>query len=135
VRFGGGDTRYLSDSPTNGIDPYGLINIGDAFAAVDMAIEPYVVAGGMVVSGAVVAGVGAAAAVAGYGAIPATGPTGAIVGTAGVGTTVGGVGILSTGIDIYSDQLRHTFDLPDWFDLIPEFDFFPPHDHHKNPCD
>lgn len=40
-----------------------------------------------------------------------------------------------TGVDIYTDQFRHRLDLPDWFDIIPGFDFFPPHgDHADSPC-
>ncbi len=95
-----------------------------------MTLEPYVVAGGMVTSGAVVIGAGAVTTVAGYGSMPATGPAGAVIGTVGIGTTISGVGIFTIGVDIYSDQLRHKLDLPDWFDVISDFDFFPPHGDH-----
>ena len=110
------------------------MSILDIFVKVELALEPYVVAGGMVTSGVAIIGAGVVTTVTGYGSMPATGPAGALIGTAGVMTTISGVGIFTTGVDIYSDQLRDSLDLPDWFDVIPDFDFFPPHGDHDDSC-
>lgn len=125
---------YVRNDPVNWVDPYGLMSVGDAFAKFEMALEPYVIGGGMVVGGAIVTGAGAVATVSGYGSMPVTGPVGAITGTAGVLTTVAGAALFTTGIDIYADQLRHELGLPAWFDVISAFDFFPPHGEHDVPC-
>jgi hypothetical protein len=100
-------------------------NIGEVFASVEMFLEPYVVASAMINTGAIAAFIGWTVMIEGL--ITIGGAIGIVASIAGVLTLLGGVLILLLGLDIISDRLRNYFNLPDWFDLFPLFNFFPPH--------
>ncbi|MDD5452109.1 MAG: RHS repeat-associated core domain-containing protein [Desulfovibrionales bacterium] len=149
IGFEGGDVNlyaYVGNNPIMLIDPLGLcaktatvptvnrntllasnINLPEAYVEVEGPVQPYVVAGGLISSGIATTMAGGTTTVIGYGSIPVTGPAGFAVGTAGLVTTATGVGQVAVGLDIYVDQIRHNFNLPKWFDLIPQFDFFQKH--------
>jgi hypothetical protein len=95
-----------------------LRDIGEAYGHIEGALKPYLVAGGLVVTGA-------ATAVAGYGSIPATGPAGVLVGTTGVLVAGAGAAQFVLGLDVYSDEIRYRLGLPVWFDVIRGFELLP----------
>ena len=64
----------------------------------------------------------------GYGSILATGPAGVIVGTTGVLVTVTGAAQFTLGLDVYADELRHRLGLPEWFDVLGNFELSPKHE-------
>jgi hypothetical protein len=101
------------------------MDIGEAYGHIEGALKPYLVAGGLVVTGAATAVAGGALAVAGYGSIPATGPAGVLVGTTGVLVAGAGVAQFVLGLDVYSDEIRYRLGLPVWFDVIRGFELLP----------
>jgi hypothetical protein len=109
-----------------------LLDLTEAFVAVERAAEPYVVGGALVVTGGVTFVAGAVTTVGGYGSIPKTGPAGFLVGN--IGALVAGTGVtqVALGLDVYADELRRRFDLPGWFDVWRDFEFFP---HEKGKCE
>ncbi|MDQ7837777.1 MAG: RHS repeat-associated core domain-containing protein [Thermodesulfobacteriota bacterium] len=146
IGFEGGDVNlyaYVGNNPIMSNDPLGLcanisannrnillasnINLPEAYIKVEGPFQPYVAAGGLISSGIATTMAGGTTTVIGYGSTPVTGPAGFVVGTAGLVTTATGIGQVAVGLDIYVDQIRHNFNLPKWFDLIPQFDFFQKH--------
>jgi RHS repeat-associated protein len=128
VRFATGNSDlfgYCWNDPVNTFDPSGLMDIGEAYGHIEGALKPYLVAGGLVVTGAATAVAGGALAVAGYGSIPATGPAGVLVGTTGVLVAGAGVAQFVLGLDVYSDEIRYRLGLPVWFDVIRGFELLP----------
>jgi RHS repeat-associated protein len=123
---------YVANNPINSIDRSGLLDLTEAFVAVERAAEPYVVGGALVVTGGVTFVAGAVTTVGGYGSIPKTGPAGFLVGN--IGALVAGTGVtqVALGLDVYADELRRRFDLPGWFDVWRDFEFFP---HEKGKCE
>ena len=129
----------MLNNPINAIDPLGLFDLVGAFAKVEGALKPYVVGAGLVVTGGVTAVAGGAATVVGYGSIPATGPAGVLVGTTGVLVFVAGAAEVALGLDVYADELRRRLGLPEWFDVIRNFELFTEHEQPKplgdEPCE
>jgi len=103
-------------------------NFAELFAKVEMVLEPYVVAAGMITIGTIVAAAGFITIASSLEMALLAGTV--LVSIAGLLTLIGGISILMIGIDIISDKFRNNFNLPDWFDVIPPFNFFPPHENH-----
>ena len=117
----------------------GLFDLLGAFAKFEGALKPYVVGGALVVTGGVTTVAGAITTVAGFVSIPETGPAGALVTAVGASVTVTGVAQFTLGLDVYADELRRRLGLPEWFDVIRNFEFFTKHDEPKpsgdGPCE
>ncbi|NOY86775.1 MAG: hypothetical protein GXP52_05700 [Deltaproteobacteria bacterium] len=120
----------LTPNTPKAADPFGLTDLNnflEFFAKLEMRIEPYAVAGGMVFSGAITTACGVVTIAVGFSTIPTTGPAGVLVAAGGAATSVVGAGMFVGGMDIYSDQLREKFNLPEWFDLAPDINVFSHH--------
>jgi RHS repeat-associated protein len=117
--------EYSQNNPLCLVDPFGLMDIGEAYGYIEGALKPYLVAGGLVVTGAATSVAGGALAITGYGSIPATGPAGLLVGTTGVLVAGAGVAQFVLGLDVYSDEIRYRLGLPIWFDVIRGFELLP----------
>ena len=61
----------------------------------------------------------------GFGSEPETGLAGILIGTTGLGVTSLGLLQIGIGVDIYADMLRNEFGLPEWFDIIHNFELLP----------
>jgi RHS repeat-associated protein len=130
IGFRGRDVNfygYVHNNPINWVDPIGLITFPEVWAKVEMAVEPYLVGGALVVTGGVTTVAGAITTSAGFVSIPKTGPAGALVTAAGALVTVTGVAQFTLGLDIYADELRRRLGFPEWFDVYRNFEFFTEH--------
>lgn len=123
---------YAQANPISFIDPLGLINLAEAYAKVERSLKPYVVGGALVVTGAVTTAAGAITAGAGFVSIPETGPAGAFVMAIGASVTVTGAGQITLGLDVYADELRRQLGLPEWFDVLRDFQLLP---HEEGECE
>ena len=125
----------MLNDPVNAVDPLGLINIAEAYAKAEGALKPYVVGGALVVTGGVTTAAGVITAGAGFASIPETGPAGVLVGTTGL--VVAGVGVtgVAVGLDVYADELRRRLGLPEWFDVMRNFEFFTKDFTKEVPCE
>jgi RHS repeat-associated protein len=113
---------YAKDDPINFTDSMGLTTLPDIWARIEFAAKPYVVGGGLVVTGGATMVAGASLAVTGFGSMPVTGPAGFFVGSVGVAVTGTGAIQFGLGLDVYADELRHKLGLPLWFDVIRDFE-------------
>jgi RHS repeat-associated protein len=123
---------YAANNPIMFMDPTGLcdttgLNIAEIYAKVESALKPYLVGGGLIVTGSVTTAAGIITTGAGYGSMPATGPAGFVVGTTGLVVTGVGAAGITVGLDVYSDEFRHRLGLPEWFDVLPGFELLPQH--------
>ena len=127
IGFDGGDTDlygYVLNNPLNAIDPLGFLSLPEAYARVEGALKPYIIGGALVVTGGVTAMAGAITAGVGLVSIPETGPAGVLVSATGFVVAGAGIAGLAVGLDVYADELRRRLCLPEWFDVIPNFEFF-----------
>jgi len=129
---------YVLNNPVNLIDPLGLLNLAETYAKFEIAMKPYVVGGALVVTGGVTTVAGAVTTYAGFISTSATGPAGVLVGATGLVVTGAGVAGFALGLDVYSDELRRRFGLPEWFDVMRNFELLPKHEEPKpsgeSPC-
>jgi RHS repeat-associated protein len=138
ILFAGGDTDlygYCLNDPVNFVDPSGLLNLAEAYAKIESALKPYVVGGALVVTGGAIAAAGAVTTYAGFISTPATGPAGVLVGTTGLVVTGAGVAGFVLGLDVYADELRRRLGLPEWFDVIRNYELLPKHEEPKSSGD
>jgi RHS repeat-associated protein len=127
IGFDGGDTDlygYVLNNPLNAIDPLGFLSLPEAYARVEGALKPYIIGGALVVTGGVTAMAGAITAGVGLVSIPETGPAGVLVSATGFVVAGAGIAGLAVGLDVYADELRRRLGLSEWFDVIPNFEFF-----------
>jgi RHS repeat-associated protein len=127
IGFAGGDTDqygYVINNPVNAVDPLGLFDLVGTYAKVEGALKPYVVGGALIVTGGVTTVAGAVTTAVGFASIPETGPAGALVTAVGGAVTITGLAQFTIGLDIYSDELRRRLGLPEWFDIMRNFEFF-----------
>ena len=115
---------YCLNDPINAIDPFGLFDLLGTYAKIESALKPYVVGGALVVTGGVTTVAGAITTYAGFISTPSTGPAGVLVGTTGLVVTGVGVTSFTLGLDVYADELRRRLGLPEWFDIMRNFEFF-----------
>lgn len=127
IGLGGGTNlyTYVGNNPINRNDPLALLSIAEAWGRIEGAAKPYLVGGGLVVTGAYTMYAGAITTGAGFISIPTTGPAGAFVVAVGMTVTVTGAAQFTLGLDVYADELRHVFGLPKWFDVIRGFELLP----------
>jgi RHS repeat-associated protein len=118
---------YVRNNPLNFVDPLGLITLPDIYAKIETFMQPYTIGGALVVTGGASVFAGSTLTVAGYSSVPETGPAGILVGTTGVIVTTTGAGMFTLGLDVYSDELRYRLGLPEWFDVIKDFELLPKH--------
>jgi len=133
--FGGGDVNlyaYVGNNPVLIIDPTGLCGeiqkgktIMEYYAKVEEVLKPYLVGGGLVVTGGATTVAGALLTGAGFASIPETGPAGVLVTGTGVVVTVTGASQFTLGLDVYADELRNKLGLPEWFDVIHNLELLP----------
>ena len=63
---------------------------------------------------------------------------GALITCAGLTVTAAGMTKFTLGLDVYADELRRRLGLPEWFDVIRNFELLPKHEEPKpsgdRPC-
>ena len=123
---------YVQGDPINLVDPWGLIewyNDPSHWTArsydpiifimkTEKIIEPYAVAGGMIVGGVAVTAAGAITTVSGAISIPETGPAGVLVTTTGLVVTGTGITLGELGIDTLLEQFGYSERISD-VNLLP----------------
>jgi len=127
IGFLGGDVnlfRYVGNDPGNWVDPFGLLNFSDAYSRIEGTFKPYLIGGALVVTGGISAIAGVVTFSTGIMSIPEIGPAAFLITSAGTLVIISGVGQFILGLDIYVDEFRRRLNLPVWFDVVPNFEFF-----------